>query len=155
MDSQNLKMIVAAWAFFSLSAMPAIAHEGKGPHDETQEAKQLQKSGDVSDLLKEIKEHEGHLQMLIQNGQLDQVHEAAFTIRDLSKSLAEKSAGLAHVDMDKVKVSVQEVEKIADLLDQYGDVRDVVKTGEQFQRLKTALQEMEKQYLADVASKNE
>ena len=49
-------------------------------------------------------------------------------------------------DMNKVKANVQEIETIADLLDQYGDSGDAPKTAEQFQRLKTVLEDLEKQY---------
>ncbi len=141
----NQTMILAA-LIFSFSIMPAMAHETHEKHDEMQEAKELEKSGNVPDILKEIKEHEGHLQMLVQNGQLDQVHEVAFTIRDLSKSLYEKSKGVSPSEPDKMKLLVDQISQIADSLDQYGDAGDKEKTQEQFEKLQKTLGAIEKQF---------
>ena len=133
---------------FSLGILPASAHEGEGVHDEAAEAKELQKSGNRPEIWQEIMEHESHLDQLINAGQLDQVHEAAFTIRDLSKALAQNLAGLSPADSDKVKSAVNEISKVADLLDEYGDAGDKAKTREQFNRLKGLLEQVKKQFPA-------
>ncbi len=143
MELNNFKKLTAALMVLTLWTMPVMAHEEKGPHDEMQEAKEMEKSGNVSDILKEIKEHEEHLQMLIQNGQLDQVHEVAFMIRDLSKALQEKAQGFSSADTDKIKLTVDEISKAADQLDEAGDAGDKAKTEEHFVHLQQLLKSLE------------
>lgn len=145
MKMLNLKIIAALATIFSLTAMPNVmAHEGK--HDEMQEAKEMKKSGNVSDTLKEIKDHENHLQTLIQNGELEKVHETAFMIRNLAKVVQEKSEGLSPVDHNKVRYTVDEISKVAKRLNRYGDVDDKAKTLEEFGRLQTLIQTLEAQF---------
>ena len=139
------KIILAAVVFY-LSLTPVFAHEGGEKHDEMKEAMEMQKTGNVPDILKEINEHESHLQTLIQNGQLDQVHEIAFMIRDLSKSVQEKSEGLSSIDHDKVKSSVTEIAQIADRLDEYGDSGNKVKTEKEVTHLHEALKTLHEQF---------
>ncbi len=144
MKSLNLKMIVTLSAVISVLAIPvAMAHEEKGPHDEMQEVKEMQKSGNASDILKEIKEHEEHLRMLIQNNQLDQVHEVAFTIRDLSEALQEKADGFLLADTNKIRSTVDEISQAVDQLDETGDAGDKVKTEEHFAHLQQLLKSIE------------
>ncbi len=146
---KSSKIFLAFVVTMLLGSTMILAHEGEHEGmkmDSGMAMDSKETSGDISDIWKEIKGHEEHLGQVIETNQLDQVHEVAFIIRDLTKALYEKSKSISSVKEAKLKVSVDEVSKIADRLDQYGDARDKAKTEEWFTKLQETLGAIEKQF---------
>ncbi len=144
---KNSKIILALLVSLFLSSTMILAHEGEHEGMKMDSGMAMDTKdmpGDISGIWKQIKSHEEHLSQVIETNQLDQVHEVAFMIRDLSKALYEKSKGVSPSEPDKMKPLVDQISQIADLLDQYGDAGDKAKTQEQFSRLQQVLQGLEK-----------
>ncbi len=72
------------------------------------------------------------LNKTVESKKLDGVHEIAFSIRDLVKSLPGMSAGLGNDKVAMLNTHVTEVSKTADLLDKYGDANDYKNTKAQY-----------------------
>ncbi len=147
---KGMKSLVLSLAVvFASGAVPLLASEG-GHHEGAGEVMHMPET--VPGLWHEIKEQEELLAKTINAGSLGDVHKIAFTIRDLSKTLAEKSTDLAPDAISKVKSSVERVAEVAALLDQYGDAGDKTNTEDQFARLGKLLQFIEMQYPPDALS---
>ncbi len=147
---KSSKIFLALVVTMLLGSTMAFAREGE---HEGMKMDSKDMPGDVSDIWKEIKSHEEHLSQVIETNQLGQVHEAAFMIRDLSKALYEKSKSVPPVNGDELKTLVDEIAKIADLLDQYGDAGDKVNTQEQFAKLQETLRAIEKHFPQGILTK--
>jgi uncharacterized membrane protein len=117
-----------------------------------QDQRRFSKLGATSEIWKKIQENENHLGRLIHTGQLDQVHETAFAIRDLSRAFAQNLTGLSVIKSDRVKAAVDEISRVADFLDEYGDAGDEVKTEDQFHRLKDLLNQIQAELPVDTLS---
>lgn len=152
MDFKHAKILVLSLVAVFALAFPLFASE-EGHQGGVGEGVRVPET--VSSIWHEIKEHEEHLNETIKAGKLDDVHKMAFTIRDLSKALSEKSVDLAADQLAKVKSSVERIAEVADLLDKYGDAGDKVNTEDQFVRLGKLLQFIEMQYPHDVLLKAE
>lgn len=75
-----------------------------------------------------IQKKTDELNKTIESKKLEGVHEIAFSIRDLVKSLPGQSSGLGTDKVDMLKTHVNEIEKSAELLDKYGDANDYKNT---------------------------
>ena len=141
------RMMIAGFLVGVLMAGTAIAHEGEGgKENESHEAM----PSSIAGIWGEIQEHEAMLKGTIAAGKLDQVHEAAYEIRDMVKALSEKSSTLAPANLKNVKSASGRVAEIASQLDNYGDAGDKAKTEEQFQRLTKELAFIQAQYPPEV-----
>lgn len=135
-----------------LMAGTVLAHAGEsGKKNENHKAM----PSSISGLWGEIQEHEAILKETIATGELDQVHEAAYEIRDMVKALSEKSSTLAPENLNNVKRGSERVAAIASELDKYGDAGDPAKTQEQFQELTKELAFIQSQYPAGVSGAKE
>ena len=134
-----------------ISSVALMAHEGH----EKEHAESNDQSANLSTTWHEIKEHEKKLEETIKAGKLEEVHEIAFSIRDLTKSLFEESKGHPGIPLGMLMVSVNQVSAVADLLDQYGDANDKAKTELEFEKLKGILNAIEKQFPHDALSEAE
>lgn len=87
-----------------------------------------------------IESHQARLKTTIESGNLENVHEVAFTIRDLVKTLPDENLT---TDQKIVFQSLlKEVEEEAGLLDQYGDAGNKVKTQDEFEKFNKTLLSM-------------
>ena len=84
-----------------------------------------------------VESHQGHLKMIIESGNLENVHEVAFTIRDMVKALPD--ATLSTDQKIVFQSLLKEVEQEASLLDEYGDAGNKVKTQDEFEKLSQTL----------------
>ncbi|MEO8666665.1 MAG: hypothetical protein ABI462_14320 [Ignavibacteria bacterium] len=75
-----------------------------------------------------IQKKTDELNKTIESKKLAGVHEIAFSIRDLVKSLPGQSSGLGTDKVEMLKTHVSEIEKSAELLDKYGDANDYKNT---------------------------
>ena len=75
-----------------------------------------------------IQKKNDELNKTIESKKLDGVHEIAFSIRDLVKSLPGQSSGLGTDKVNMLNTHVKDIEKTADLLDKYGDDNDYKNT---------------------------
>jgi len=141
------RMMVMGLLVGLLMAGAVLAHEGEdGKGNESHEAM----PGSISGIWGEIQGHEAMLKETIAAGKLDQVHEAAYEIRDMVKALSEKSGALAPASLKNVKSASGRVTEIASQLDNYGDAGDKAKTEEQFQRLTKELAFIQSQYSPEI-----
>ena len=125
-----------------ISSVSLMAHEGH----EKEHAESNDQSANLSATWHEIKEHEKKLEETIKAGKLEEVHEIAFSIRDLTKSLFEESKGHPGIPVGMLMVNINQVAAIAESLDEYGDASDKQKTEAEFEKLKSILNAIEKQY---------
>ncbi|CAN5616518.1 hypothetical protein BH10BAC5_BH10BAC5_02330 [soil metagenome] len=79
-----------------------------------------------------VQQKTDELNKTIESKKLAGVHEIAFSIRDLVKSLPGMSAGLGNDKVTMLNNHVTEVSKTADLLDKYGDANDYKNTKAQY-----------------------
>ncbi len=102
--------------------------------------KNLQQTEQLSAALekwKAIESHQGHLKMIIESGNLESVHEVAFTIRDLVKALPDSN--LSSDQKIVFQSLLKEMEEEANLLDEYGDAGNQVKAQDEFEKFKQTL----------------
>lgn len=125
-----------------ISSAPLFAHGGD-EHGKTKSAEELTSPATV---WQTIREEEKELGQIIESGKLDQVHEVAFTIRDLAKMFLDNSKGKPGVPVGLLMTQIGQIGSVAELLDEYGDANNKPKTEEQFQRLKKILNTIESQY---------
>lgn len=84
-----------------------------------------------------IESDQEHLKEIIQSGDLDNVHEVAFKIRDMVKALPDTT--LSADQKIVFKSLLTEVEEEASLLDEYGDAGNKVKAQDEFEKFKKTL----------------
>ncbi len=150
MKTKPVKFLVIALAtVFSFPVLLTATEEGH--HGGAAEA--VHAPDTVAGIWHAIKDHEHELLETVKAGKLAEVHRFAFTIRDLSKALAEKSTDLPPDQLAKVESSVERIAEVASLLDQYGDAGDQANTEDQCVRLGKLLQFIETQYPEGVLSK--
>lgn len=75
--------------------------------------------------------------MIIESGNLESVHEVAFTIRDLVKALPDSN--LSSDQKIVFQSLLKEMEEEANLLDEYGDAGNQVKAQDEFEKFKQTL----------------
>lgn len=134
-----LSILIVAMIFSSLSL---FAHGGED-HEQMKTGEEMMSPAAI---WQNIREEEKELEEVIKVGKLGEVHEIAFTIRDLANMLLEHSKGHAGVPVGLLMTQVNQIGSIAESLDQYGDAGDKSKTEEQFQRLQNVLNTIEAQY---------
>lgn len=118
----------------------------EGGHDE-----KIKIPETVAQIWHEIDEQVDLLGSTIAGGKLDQVHEVAFAIRDLAKSLPAKSKDLSEAKLKMVKGYIKRIAEHAENLDTYGDQGDKDKTKAEFAQLKKRLDYMRKLYPGSVS----
>jgi len=96
-----------------------------------------------------IQKKDDELGKTIESKKLDGVHEIAFAIRDLVKSLPGQSAGLGSDKVNMLNTHVKEIEKNADLLDKYGDANDYKNAKATMDIFNTHLQAIKAMYPVD------
>lgn len=93
-----------------------------------------------------VRGKEADLGDLIKSKKLDTVHETAFSIRDLVATLPAKSTGLTTEQIAKLNQQVKFVAALAGRLDEAGDKGDQAATEENFRKLQSVLDSIEKLY---------
>lgn len=88
------------------------------------------------------------LAQLLQEKRLDEVHPVAFEIRDLVRTLPDKSAGLPAAHRTKLQAQVRIVDRLAEQLDRYGDAGKLPETARQAKALSEVLATIERLYPA-------
>lgn len=83
---------------------------------------------DVTKTWREIGQARADLEEHIRAKQLDQVHSAAFEIRDLVRTLPEKSAALPEDSRKSLEAQVKNVDQLARMLDEAGDSHNMPST---------------------------
>lgn len=96
-----------------------------------------------------IQKKNDELNKAIESKKLDGVHEIAFAIRDLVKSLPGQSSGLGSDKVNMLNMHVKDIEKNADLLDKYGDANDYKNAKATFDIFNTTLQTIKAMYPAE------
>jgi len=137
------KKILVVLMTILLAANGSLFAHGDEEHDEMHGVEEMMTPASI---WREVREEEQELSEVIEDGKLGDVHEIAFTIRDLTKMLLKSSMGKAGVPMGILMTRVEQIGSVAELLDQYGDANDKLNTAEQFQRLQTLLNAIESQY---------
>ncbi len=79
---------------------------------------------------KQIQSAKADLDKIIAAKELSKVHEAAFKVRDLVKTLPAQSSGLAADKMATLNIQVKNVEQLAGKLDEAGDANNLSATQE-------------------------
>ncbi len=97
-----------------------------------------------ADILVQVKD----LAQLLQEKRLEEVHPVAFEIRDLVRTLPEKSAGLPAAQRTKLEAQVRIVDRLAEQLDRYGDAGKLPETARQAKALSEVLATIERLYPA-------
>ncbi len=97
-------------------------------HQQTQQAPTTVTAPKIGKVWESIQKKTDELNKTIESKKLEGVHEIAFSIRDLVKSLPGQSSGLGADKVEMLKTHVSEIEKSADLLDKYGDANDYKNT---------------------------
>ena len=88
------------------------------------------------------------LAQLIREKRLDEVHPVAFEIRDLVRTLPDKSRALPAASRTKLAAQVRMVDRLAEQLDRYGDAGKQAETARQAQRLSGVLGTIRRLYPA-------
>jgi len=96
-----------------------------------------------------IQKKNEELNKTIESKKLEGVHEIAFSIRDLVKSLPGQSSGLGSDKVEMLKTHVSEIEKSAELLDKYGDANDYKNTKANYDIFIKHLNMVKEMYPAD------
>ncbi len=147
----NSKWFIIAIMGAAMALSPALRAAEKG-HDHGAHEEGA-KPGKVPDTLPgiwhEIKEHQEHLDQIIKDKKLSEVHKVAFTIRDLAKLLPDRSKKLSADDQKKLKTYVDGVAQRAAKLDEFGDGGDQANTEKEAKSLDTLLKSIEKLYPPD------
>lgn len=95
---------------------------------------------------KAIDGHVKELEELVATGNLKQVHEHAFAIRDLVRALPEHSAALAAEARTRVSANVKFVDTLAARLDESGDANDKTATASNLKKLEDVLARIRVEY---------
>ncbi|MFN3648575.1 MAG: hypothetical protein ACK47B_03255 [Armatimonadota bacterium] len=90
------------------------------------------------------------LAQLIQEKRLDEVHPVAFEIRDLVRTLPDKSKSLPAAGMKKLEAQVRVMDRLAEQLDRYADAGKQPETARQQQAVLRALGTIKALYPAGV-----
>lgn len=108
---------------------------------------------DAAAVWQKVQSKLGQLDKVVEEKKLESVHEAAFAIRDLVKTLPPKSKALPAEGQKKLATGVKTVGQLAKLLDKYGDANDLAKTQEQQKKMHTVLAAIEGLYPAGALKK--
>ncbi len=149
-------LTLAALAFTS-----AFVINGCGKKDETTQIKkdtvqtqtkkqeQTSTAPKIGKIWNSIQKKNDELKNIIETNKLKEVHEYAFAVRDLIKTLPDQSAGLGADKVDMLKMHIKEVEKTADLLDKYGDNNDMKNTKAAYETFNNHIQAIKAMYPAE------
>lgn len=94
----------------------------------------------------------GELDAVIKGNKLDEVHEAAFKVRDAVRELPGQSAALPPESRQKLDSQVKQVERLADMLDEAGDSNNAKAVHEHHKAMDEALAAIKALYPAGVMS---
>ncbi len=103
----------------------------------------------IGKIWESIQKKNDELNKTIESNKLKDVHEIAFAIRDLVKTLPDKSQDLGADKVEMLKNHVKDIEKTADLLDKYGDDNDMKNTKATYESFKNYIQAIKIMYPAD------
>lgn len=147
--------------FVALAFASAFVINGCGKKDETTQTKrdtvqtqtkkqeQTSTAPKIGKIWESIQKKNDELKNVIETNKLKEVHEYAFAVRDLVKTLPDQSSGLGADKVDMLKMHVKEVEKAADLLDKYGDDNDMKNTKTNYEIFIKHLQTIKEMYPTD------
>lgn len=83
---------------------------------------------------------------LIRQKRLDEVHPVVFEIRDLVRTLPDRSPQLGPAGLKKLEAQVRVIDRLAELVDRYADAGKLPETARQHQALLQALASIEALY---------
>lgn len=103
----------------------------------------------IGKIWESIQKKNEELNKTVESKKLEGVHEIAFSIRDLVKSLPGQSTGLGTDKVEMLKTHVSEIEKSAELLDKFGDANDYKNTKVNYDIFNKHLQAIREMYPAE------
>ena len=103
----------------------------------------------IAKIWESIQKKNDELKKTIESKKLEGVHEIAFSIRDLAKTLPDQSSGLGADKVEMLKTHVKEIEKSAELLDKYGDDNDLKNTQTNYDIFNKHLSAIKEMYPAE------
>ena len=132
------------------AAPKAAAPKAAAPKPAVQEsaATAFSRFADAASTWADIQVQVKDLAQLLQEKRLDEVHPVAFEIRDLVRTLPDKSAGLPAAHRTKLQAQVRIVDRLAEQLDRYGDAGKLPETARQAKALSEVLATIERLYPA-------
>ena len=105
-------------------------------HHEATENPQVTIPTTVGEILAAVDGQVASLEKTIAANELDKVHVTAFEIRDLLLALPAKTSGLSGQGKTTLKSSLGKIKQQADLLDKFGDSKDLAQTKAVFMKFK-------------------
>ena len=97
-----------------------------------------------------VEEARAELDRVVGENNLDEVHEAAFKVRDAVKELPGRSASLPADARQKLDAQVRQVERLAGMLDEAGDSNNAKAVHEHHQAMDEALEAIRGLYPAGI-----
>lgn len=97
-----------------------------------------------------VEEARAELDAVIKANKLDEVHEAAYKVRDAVRELPGQSASLPAESRQKLDAQVKQVERLADMLDEAGDSNNAKSVHEHHKAMDEALDVIKALYPAGV-----
>lgn len=136
------------FAPFGLEVMPGDkqsqgdngAHaDGHGGHEEKMEIPDTAEM-----IITEVDKHMEALDTVVAGGKLDQVHEIAFSVRDMLVALPGKLADLPPDVAVSLETALGKIQQQAELLDKYGDSGNAAQTGTVLGKFKAEIEGIKK-----------
>ncbi len=113
---------------------------------QTQQTQTTVTAPKIGKVWESIQKKNDELNKTIQSKKLEGVHEIAFSIRDLVKTLPAQSAGLAADKKAALDKNVKEISDLAEQLDKYGDANDMKNTSMTYATFVTTLDSIKSLY---------
>lgn len=123
----------------ALTAAVLPAGAAQKPAPATGKAKAAAKFPEAAATWADVQAQVTELDQLVKEKRLDEVHPVAFEIRDLVRTLPDKSRALGPAGLRKLATQVRIVDRLAEQLDRYGDAGNQAGTVRQQQALLKAL----------------
>jgi len=157
MKIKNLKSSMFFAVALLILSLPSTVRGNEGHHAEGSEGHEHNSTIDVdettmlSPIWHKILKTQKALNGIVESGDLETVHEAAFKIRDLSKELLKRTTDedLNEEQMDNVKATVERMSEVAEALDEYGDGGDQINTEKQLKKMNRLIDFIDMQYAED------
>ncbi len=144
----NRNPIFWAAALVCAGIAPVVAGTTAAPAAAAQTARAAMTYREAASVWREVRKSAAELDETIKAGNWNEVHAAAFAIRDRVVTLPYKSEGLSAASRKKLDQQVRTVAGIATLLDKHGDAKNAPAVRAQQVRLKQTLAAIERLYPA-------
>lgn len=125
------------------------AEKGHGTADEHEGKMKIPDK--ATEILKAVDEHVRELDEVVAGGKLDQVHELAFSVRDMLAALPEKLHELPKDVSTTLDTSLGKIRQQAELLDKYGDSGNAAQTKAVLVKFKAEIDSIKKQTAGHMA----